>query len=72
MTRRILSLFLTLALCPVARAAEPPAEAPSDSGPVVTKPPKLVTFVEAVYPKDRHDAGITASVLLSIEIGDDG
>ena len=29
-------------------------------------------FVPAVYPKDKHDAGITASVLLSIEIGDDG
>ncbi|MDB4979545.1 MAG: TonB family protein / TonB-dependent receptor [Myxococcales bacterium] len=74
MKRTLLSLWLgTLALCPVARAAEtPPAEAPADAGPVVTKPPKLVRFVEAVYPKDRHDAGITASVLLSIEIADDG
>jgi SSS family transporter len=34
----------------------------------VTKPPKLVTFVPAVYPKDKHDAGITASVLLSAAI----
>ena len=31
-----------------------------------------VKFVPAVYPKDKHDAGITASVVLSIEIGDDG
>ena len=38
----------------------------------ITKAPKLVKFVPAIYPKDQHDAGITASVLLSIEIGDDG
>jgi TonB family protein len=38
----------------------------------LTKAPKLVKFVPAVYPKDKHDAGITAHVLLSIEIGDDG
>jgi TonB family protein len=42
------------------------------TGPVVTKAPKLVKFVPAVYPKDKHDAGVTASVLLSIEIGADG
>jgi TonB family protein len=39
---------------------------------VITKPPHLVHFVPAEYPKDKHDAGITAQVLLSIEIGDDG
>jgi TonB family protein len=39
---------------------------------VITKPPHLVHFVEAQYPKDKHDAGITSQVLLSIEIGDDG
>ncbi|HZL19273.1 MAG TPA: TonB family protein [Polyangia bacterium] len=44
----------------------------SETGPVVTKAPKLVKFVPAVYPKDKHDAGITASVVLSIEIGADG
>jgi TonB family protein len=38
----------------------------------ITKPPKLIKFVPAVYPKQKHDAGTTASVLLSIEIGDDG
>jgi TonB family protein len=31
-----------------------------------------VKFIPAVYPKDKHDAGITAEVLLSIEIGADG
>jgi TonB family protein len=35
-------------------------------------PPKLVHFVPAEYPKDKHDAGVTAQVVLSIEIGDDG
>ncbi len=29
-------------------------------------------FVSAIYPKEKHDAHITGSVLLSIEIGDDG
>jgi TonB family protein len=47
-------------------------EAGGAAGPVITKPPRLVKFVPAVYPKDKHDAGVTASVLLSIEIGDDG
>ena len=36
------------------------------------KPPRLVHFVPAEYPKDKHDAGITAKVLLSIEISEDG
>jgi TonB family protein len=69
--RALVVLLAGLAVCavavPDARAADGPA-----GGPVVTKPPRLVKFVEAVYPKDRHDAGVTASVLLSIEIGDDG
>ena len=38
----------------------------------VLKPPKMLQFYEADYPKDKHAAGITAKVLLSIEIGDDG
>jgi TonB family protein len=73
--RRTVALFAaTLALraaSPWAQGAEEPAPG-AESGPVVTKAPKLVKFVPAVYPKDRHDAGITASVLLSIEIADDG
>lgn len=39
---------------------------------VLTKPPNLTTFVPADYPADKKAAGITSSVLLSIEIGDDG
>jgi TonB family protein len=38
----------------------------------LTRPPKLTKFVPAVYPKDKHDAGIGSSVLLSIEIDDAG
>jgi TonB family protein len=71
--RTLAALLATLAVCapPAARAQDAPSHA-DGSGPQVTKAPKLVHFVEAVYPKDRHDAGITASVLLTIEIGDDG
>src|SRR5262245_52846479 len=66
MRRALLLATLAIYLWP-ARAQGEQAE-----GPVVTKPPKLVKFVPAVYPQDKHDAGITASVLLSIEIGADG
>ena len=38
----------------------------------VIKPPKMLQFHEAEYPKDKHAAGITSKVLLSIEIGDGG
>lgn len=38
----------------------------------LTKPPKLIKFVPAEYPKEKHDAGVTAQVLLSIEIDDAG
>jgi TonB family protein len=62
-----LSLALTAVVCAVTGVAR--AE---DEGPQVTKPPKLVKFVPAVYPKEKHDARVTGSVLLSIEIGDDG
>ncbi len=63
-----LSVALAAAVCTVAGGA---ARA-DDEGPQITKPPKLVTFVPAVYPKEKHDAHVTGSVLLSIEIGDDG
>jgi TonB family protein len=36
------------------------------------KPPKLSHFVEATYPPDKKDQGVTSHVILSIEIGDDG
>ena len=61
---------LLLGLCGAAFAQTPDS---ASTGPgEITRPPKLVKFVPAIYPKDKHDAGVTASVLLSIEIGDDG
>jgi TonB family protein len=66
--KRVLALLVfTLAVCSLPASALGQAE-----GPTVTKAPKLVKFVPAVYPPDKHDAGITASVELSIEIGADG
>src|SRR5262245_45287992 len=58
---------LALAICAVLR----PIAAAADE-PTITKPPKLIKFVPAEYPKDKHDAGVTATVLLSIEIDADG
>jgi TonB family protein len=40
----------------------------ADDEPKVTKPPKLVTFAPAVYPPDKQAAGVTGSVLLTIDI----
>ena len=67
MKRALAFLVFTLAVYGFPTAVLGQAE-----GPTVTKAPKLVKFVPAVYPKDKHDAGITASVELSIEIGADG
>jgi TonB family protein len=49
-----------------------PGPSRADEAVAITKPPRLIHFVPAEYPKDKHDAGITARVLLSIEVGDDG
>src|SRR5450755_3607327 len=68
MLRALALAALTVVVC----AAPNIARAQGESGPTVTKAPKLVKFVSAVYPKDKHDAHVTGSVLLSIEIGDDG
>ena len=38
----------------------------------VTKPPKLLTFVEADYPPTQKAAGVEATITLSIDIGEDG
>lgn len=68
--RHASSVLLTLAVC-LAPSLVVAQETPAPE-PVITKPPKLVKFVPAVYPKDKHDAGVTASVLLSIAIEADG
>jgi TonB family protein len=65
-------IVLWIALTIVAGALAGTARAQTEGEHVITKPPKLLKFVPAVYPKAKHDAGITGSVLLSIEIGDDG
>jgi TonB family protein len=44
----------------------------ADESVTIAKPPRLIHFVPAEYPKDKHDTGITARVLLSLEVGDDG
>jgi len=66
----VLALALGPGLTP-AQAQEAPAEGGAPTG-EITKAPKLIKFVPAIYPQAKHDAGITAEVMLSIEIGDDG
>ena len=51
-----------------AQEEPPPEEAPIEHK--LTKPPKLVTFVEAEYPPDKKAAGTQASVTLEIEYTD--
>ncbi len=43
-----------------------------DGAPKLSRAPKLVTFVEAEYPPEEKAAGVTAQVVLSIEIAADG
>jgi len=62
--------FVVLAFAPAARAQEAPGEAQAQGQ--LTKAPKLKQFVAAVYPQDKHDAGVTSQVTLSIEIDDAG
>lgn len=59
------SLFLAIAGAPEAFAQEAPAP-----GPQLTKPPELLTFVEAPFP--ASEVGRTGSVVLFIVIRDDG
>jgi TonB family protein len=68
--RRILAAcFVACALAPGSGLAEGPAPAPA---PTLTRPPKLVKFVEAVYPEAEEAAGKTAVVVLALVIGADG
>ena len=46
--------------------------AAGEDAPKGLKPPKLVKFIEADYPPDKKAAGITAKVVLSIEISETG
>lgn len=62
---------LPLALAAVAFVAAAVAAVPARAQ-TVTKPPKLTKFVPAVYPPDKHAAGVQASVVLSVEIDETG
>jgi hypothetical protein len=68
--------FLALAICAnatvgAAQSTGGPNETPTRQG-ILTKPPKLIEFVEAVYPESEKAAGRTASVILQIAINDKG
>lgn len=65
-------LLLALAATILAAALSLTAHAQDADGEHGLVPPKLSKFVEAVYPPDKQAAGITAKVVLSIEIGADG
>ena len=66
----VLCMILGALSSSVAEALEE-QPAPAEAG-VLTKPPKLTKFIEAVYPEAKKAAGVTASVTLSIEIAEDG
>jgi TonB family protein len=55
-----------------AAATAPPAPDAPPAKPVLTKPPRLSTFVEAEYPPAEKAAGRTASVVLQLTIAADG
>ena len=53
----------------MAHAQPAPAKPPPGT---LTRPPSLVTFVEAAYPESEKAAGRTAEVVLALTIGPDG
>ena len=55
-----------------AQPKAPPAAAPPAVAPKLTRPPKLVTFVEAPYPEAERASGKTATVVLQIAISATG
>lgn len=75
MTVRARSLSIVAAaalaiLAPSPAAAQPGA--PPAIAPKLTRPPKLVTFVEALYPEAERASGKTATVVLQIAISATG
>ncbi len=73
---RTAPLLLTLALAsavPVSQAAAQPRPAPTAKpAHKLTRPPKLVTFVEAPYPEAERASGKTATVKLQVAISATG
>ena len=66
----MLAAAIALAACP--RALAQPAPAPAEARPQLTKPPKLVHFVEAPFPPSETAAQSGASVVLEILIDETG
>lgn len=66
-----LSGLTVLASSPLALAQTRGSETPEHQ-PKLTKPPKLVKFVEAPYPESEKAAGRTASVILQIALSETG
>ncbi|HEU4578666.1 MAG TPA: TonB family protein, partial [Polyangiaceae bacterium] len=50
----------------------PGAAAPQQGAPAGVTPPRLLQFVDAPYPKEALDAGLTADVLLRLRVEADG
>src|SRR5437762_10470890 len=72
----IVAVVLMLVICADrglvhAQSSGGPNETPTRQG-KLTRPPKLVQFVEAPYPESEKAAGRTASVILQIAINDKG
>lgn len=75
MRRRALALLFSF-VCAAGSAKVARADAPATGGTAnahkLTKPPKLVHFVEAPYPESEKAAGKTATVVLELSIDETG
>ena len=70
-TRQVLSILIIASAVSISgytRAEESEPEMPE----AVMTPPKLVHYVQAEYPKEAFDAGITADVTAEIDIDESG
>jgi TonB family protein len=66
------SLLAALSAAPLASLPRAALAQPAPGGPKLTRAPKLVKFVEAVYPEAEKAAGKTASVVLRLGITAEG
>lgn len=65
----VATALTALAATPLQAQAQTP---PTATKPKLTRPPKLVTFVEAPYPASERALGRAAAVVLQVAIGADG
>ena len=70
--RALVSILLLLAAAGDARVAVAAGEENSAPSPRLTKPPKLVHFVEAPYPESEKASGRAATVVLELAIDSTG